>query len=109
MGFGDFVSSLVGTDVPVNVEDSQQVRVARVQAGYVCCGHRREQFVGPPGSGKGGDLAADRLDLRSPVQPQHPAQRGRVDPDGAFRTRLTGQGPQHSFDQHRVQAVEPVA
>jgi hypothetical protein len=108
VGFGDLADALVGADVPVDVEHRQKVGVGRLQTGYMGGGHRGQQLVGPPGSGQVGDLAADRLDLRSPVQPQHPAQRDRVDPGGALGAELTDQGPQHSFDQHRVQAVEPV-
>lgn len=57
------------------------------------------------------DLAADGHELRCSVQiqvqAQDPAQVGRVDPGGALRAGLPGQGAQRSFDEHRVQAVKP--
>jgi len=93
VGLGDLGPALVGADVPVNVEHRQQVRVALVQAGDVGGGHRGQQLTGPTCGSKGGDLAADGLDLRAPVQPEHPAQRVRVDPGGAFGAGLSGQGP----------------
>src|SRR5665648_439957 len=65
------------------------------------------QLARSTGLGELGDLAAAGLALRGPVQAQHPAQVGRVDPGGALGPRLPGQGPQHTLDEHRVQAVEP--
>ena len=85
------------------------VRVARVQSGDVGGGHRGQELAGPSGGGKGGDLGSDGLDFRGPVQPEDPAQRGRVDPGGAFGAWLSGQRPQHALEQHRVQPVEPIA
>ena len=70
--------------------------------------HRGDPVAGLARLGEQPDLAADRLDLRRPVQPEHPAQRGRVDPGGALRAGLPQQGAEHALAQHRVQRVEPV-
>jgi hypothetical protein len=94
--------------VPVDVEHRQQVRARRVQPGDVGGGHRGQQLPSPTSGSQGGDLAADGLNLRGPVQPQHPTQGVRVEPGRAFGARLPGQCPQHPFEQHGVQAVEPV-
>ena len=61
-----------------------------------------------PGGGELGELAADRLDFRGPVQAQHPAQRVRGDPGGALGAGLAQQRHEHQHDQHHLQAVEPV-
>ena len=103
------MGALVGADVAVDVEHRGQVRVRLVEAGHVARRHRGQQLFDSPGGSKGGDVTADRLDLRGTVQPQDPAQRDRVDPGGALGAGFTGQGPQHALKQHRVQAVEPVA
>jgi hypothetical protein len=50
------------------LEHRQQVRVRLVQTSRVPSCHRGTQLLGPPGGGQGGDVAADRLDLRGPVQ-----------------------------------------
>ena len=55
---------------------------------HVSGGHRGDPVAGPAGLGQIPDFAADRLDLRRPVQTQHPAQRGRVDPGRSFGAGL---------------------
>jgi hypothetical protein len=50
----------------------------------VVAGQRHDQLFCLAGGGHLGEPAADRLDPRSPVQPQHPAQRGAgIIPPGA--------------------------
>ena len=70
--------------------------------------HRGDPVAGLAGLGEQPDLAADRLDLRRPVQTQHPPQRDRVDPGRALRAGLAQQGAEHALAQHRIQRVEPV-
>ena len=70
--------------------------------------HRGDPVAGLARLGEQPDLAADRLDLRRPVQTQHPPQRDRVDPGRALRAGLTQQGAEHALAQHRIQRVEPV-
>ena len=78
-------------------------RAAACQAGQ-----RHHQLGGLARGGQLAQLAADRLDLRRPVQAQHPAQcRGR-DPRGALGPRLAGQRQERQGQQRRRQAVEPV-
>ena len=62
---------------------------------------RHLQVRGLAGRGQLAQLAADRLDLRRPVQAQHPAQRARVDPGGTLGARLAQQRQEHQQDQHR--------
>ena len=61
-----------------------------------------------PGGGELAQLAADRLDLRRPVQAQHPAQRRGRHPGGALGPRLPGQRQEHQRQQRRGQPVKPV-
>ena len=68
--------------------------------------HRGDPVAGLAGVGEQPDLAADRFDLRRPVQTQHPPQRDRVDPGRALRASLTQQCPKHPLAQHGVQRVE---
>ena len=75
----------------------------------MAAGHRGQPVAGRARRGEPADLAADRLDLRRPVQPQHPTQRDRVDPGRALRAGLAQQRPEHALAQHRIQRVEPVA
>ena len=70
--------------------------------------HRGDPVAGLAGLGEQPDLAADRLDLRRPVQTQRPPQRDRVDPGRALRAGLAQQGAEHALAQHRIQRVEPV-
>ena len=94
----------VGPGVPVDVEESQGARAGR----GVVAGQRQLQVRGLAGGGELGELAADRLDFRGPVQAQHPAQRGRGDPGGALGAGLAQQRHEHQHDKHDLQAVEPV-
>ena len=71
-------------------------------------GQRHDQRRGFPGPCQPGELAADRLDLRRPVQAQHPAQRGRRAPGRALGPRLPQQRQEHQHDQHHLQPVKPV-
>ncbi len=71
-------------------------------------GDRHLQLLGPPGRGQLAQLAADRLDLRRPVQAWHPAQRGRADAGGALGARLAQQRAGQQHDQYGLQPVEPV-
>ncbi len=91
--------------VPVDVEEPEVVRAGRRAA--LRDGHL--QVRGLAGGGEPGELAADRLDFRCPVQAQDPAHRRRGDPGGALGAGLAQQRLQHQVDQHRVQAVVPVA
>src|SRR5660398_271301 len=77
-------------------------------AGQVVSGNRGLQLARTTQLGELVDFAADGLDLRGPVQAEHPAQVGRVDPGGALGAGLPSQSAQHALDEHRVQAVEPV-
>ena len=71
---------VVDPGVPVHVEEPERVRPGR----GVAAGQRHDQVRGLPGGGELAELAADRLDLRRPVQPEHPAQRRGRDPGGAL-------------------------
>ena len=104
MGFRDRPGALVGAHVPVDVE--QRGLLGAVLG--VAAGHRGDPVAGPAGLGEQPDPAADRLDLRRPVQTQHPPQRGRVDPGRALGAGLAQQGEEHALAQHRIQRIEPV-
>ena len=104
MGFGDLAGARIGAHMPVDVEHRRLLGAG----GHMPGGHRGDPVAGLAGLGEQPDLAADRLDLRGPVQPQHPAQRGRVDPGRALRAGLAQQGAEHPLAQHRIQRVEPV-
>jgi len=104
MGFRDPAGALVGAHMPVDVEHRRLLGSGL----DTTTRHRGDPVAGLAGLGEQPDLAADRLDLRGPVQPQHPTQRGRVDPGGAFGAGLTQQGAEHALAQHRIQRVEPV-
>ena len=71
-------------------------------------GQRHDQLRGLPGPCQPGELAADRLDLRRPVQAQHPGPRHRRDPGGALSPRLAEQRQEHQHDQHHLQPVKAV-
>ena len=104
MGFRDRPGALVGAHMPVDVEHR-----GLLGAGLeVTTRHRGDPVAGLAGLGEKPDLAADRLDLRRPVQTQHPPQRDRVDPCRALGASLPQQGPKHPLAQHRIQRVEPV-
>ncbi len=104
MGFGDLAGALIGAHMPVDVEHR-----GLLGAGLdMTARHRGDPVTGLARRGEQPDLAADRLDLRGPVQPQHPAQRDRVDAGGALGAGLAQQGPEHALAQHRIQRVEPV-
>ena len=90
--------------MPVDIEEPQLTGAG----GGVAAGDRHLQLRGLPGGGELAELAADRLDLRGPVQAQHPAQRPDVDPGGALGAGLAEQRLEHPQDQHGVQPVEPV-
>ena len=94
----------VRAGVPIDVEQAEGVR----QAGGVAAGDRQLQVRGLAGGGELAELAAQRLDLRRPVQAQGPAEGGGRDPGGALGARLTQQRQEHVRDEHRLQAVEPV-
>ena len=104
MGFRDRPGALVGAHVPVDVEHRGLFGAVL----GVAAGHRGDPVAGPAGLGEQPDLAADRLDLRRPVQTQHPPQRGRVDPRRALGAGLAQQGAEHALAQHRIQRIEPV-
>ena len=104
MGFRDLAGALIGADMPVDVEHRRLLGAG----GHTAGGHRGDPVAGLARLGEQPDLAADRLDLRCPVQPEDPAQRGRVDPGGALRAGLAQQGAEHALAQHRIQRVEPV-
>ena len=104
MGFGDPAGALIGAHMPVDVAHRRLLG-----AGLdVTARHRGDPVAGLARLGEQPDLATDRLDLRRPVQTQHPPQRDRVDPRRALRASLTQQGPKHPLAQHRIQRVEPV-
>ena len=90
--------------MPVYVEEAERVR----PGGGVAAGQRHDQLRGLARGGELAQLAADRLDLRGPVQAQHPAQRSGRDPGGALGPRLPGQRQEHQRQQRRGQPVEPV-
>ena len=95
----------VGAGVPVDVQEPERARARR----GVVPGDGQLPVRGLARDGELAELAADRLDLRRPVQAQHPAQRGRRDPGGALGARLAQQRQEHQQHQHRLQAVEPAA
>ena len=99
MGFRDFAGALIGPHMPIDVEHRRLSGAGSDMAG----GHRRDPVTGLTGLGQILDLAADRFNLRSPVQPQHPTQRDRIDAGGALGAGLPQQGPEHALTQHRVQ------
>ena len=104
MGFRDPAGALVGAHMPVDVEHCRLLG-----AGLdTTTRHRGDPVAGLARVGEQPDLAADRLDLRRPVQTQHPPQRDRVDPCRALRAGLAQQGAEHALAQHRIQRVEPV-
>ena len=74
----------------------------------MAAGQRHDQVRCLAGRGELAELAADRLDLRRPVQAEHPAQRAGRDPRGALGPRLAGQGQEHQGQQRGGQPVEPV-
>ena len=91
--------------VPIDAEEPEVVRAGRRAApGY---GHL--QVRGLAGGGEPGELAADRLGFRCPVQAQDAAHRRRGDAGGALGAGLAQQRLQHLVDQDRVQAVVAVA
>ncbi len=90
--------------MPVDVHEPEGVRPGR----GVVAGQRHLQLGGLAGGRELAELAADRLDLRGPVQAQYPAQRGRGDPGGALGAGLAQQRHEHQHDQHDLKPVEPV-
>ena len=96
--------AVVDAGVPVHVQEPQRLGAA----GSVPAGQRHDQVRGLAGRGELAELAADRLDLRRPVQPQHPAQRRGRHPRGALGPRLPGQRQEHQRQQRGGQPVEPV-
>ena len=96
--------AVVGAGVAVHVEEPEGVRPGL----GVPAGQRHDQVRGPAGGGELAELAADGLDLRGPVQAQHPAQRGRRDPGGALGAGLAGQGQEYQRQQRGGQPVVPV-
>ena len=102
MGFGDLAGARIGAHVPVDVEHR-----GLLGAGLeMTTGHRGDPVAGLARRGEQPDLAADRVDLRRPVQTEHPAQRDRVDPGRCLDVGFTQQGPEHGLAQHRIQRVE---
>ena len=95
---------VVHAGVPVHVQEPQRVR----PGGGVAAGQHHHQLRGLARSGQLAELAADRLDLRRPVQPEHPAQRRRRHPGGALGPRLPGQRQEHQRQQRRGQPVKSV-
>jgi hypothetical protein len=77
--------------VPVREQEAERVRPGR----GVPAGQRHHQLGYLARGGQLAELAADRLDLRHPVQAQHPAQRAGRHPRGAFGPRLPGQRQEH--------------
>ena len=61
----------------------------------VAAGDRQLQVRGLAGGGELAELAAQRLDLRRPVQAQDPAEGGGRDPGGALGARLAQQRQEH--------------
>ncbi len=102
MGLGQPAGAVVGTYVPVDVEEPDRVRVR----GEVVAGQAGHQLPGFALSGQLAEFAADGGDLGSPIERQDPAQVARDDPGRALRTWLTQQREEHQGEQHRLEAVE---
>ncbi len=90
--------------MPVHIQEPERLRLGP----GVVAGQCHDQVFRLACGGQLGELAADRLDLRGPVQAQHPAQRARRDAGGSLRPRLPQQGEEHQGEQCCVEAVEPV-
>ncbi len=104
VGLLDLPGAVVGAGMPVGVQEPERLG----PGGGVPAGQRHHQLRRFPGGGELAELAADRLDLRRPVQAEHPAQRRGRHPGGALGPRLAGQGQEHQGQQRRGQAVIPV-
>ncbi len=76
MGLGQIMGAVVGPDVPVEIEHPRHRRVEL----QMLSGERVEQLIRPALGCELADTPADRLGDGGTVQPDQPAQIGRVDP-----------------------------
>ena len=104
VSFLDLPGAEVGAGVPVGIKEPERVRAG----GGVPAGQGHDQLMRLAGRCQLGELAADGLDLRRPVQAEHPAQRARRHPGRALGPGLPGQGQEHQGQQRRGQAVVAV-
>jgi hypothetical protein len=91
--------------VPVDVEEPERVRAG----GGMRPGQGGLQLRAAAAAGQLGELAAQRLDLGCPVQPEQAAQVRRPDPGRPLGPGVAQQRQEQQHQHRRAQPVEGVA
>ena len=105
VGLGQVPGAGVDPDVPVDVEEPECVR----PGGGMRPGQRGLQRRAAAAAGQLGELAAQRLDLGCPVQPEEAPQVRRPDPGRSLGPGVAQQRQEQQHQQRRAQPVEGVA